>query len=140
MKKLKINHLAVWLCIVLMHGFGFLWYGPLFGDQWMAYVQIDTESMQTDSMNPMIWVLNSVAIIAPMYLLAWLLANLDIRSGIRGAVISFLVVFVIYHLPLMNAYSFAGEPAGLSWITGGYAVTWLTVSGFVLGQWTKEQA
>jgi len=140
MSTLRINHLAVWLCIILMHVFGFLWYGPLFGEKWMAFVNIDQESMQNDSMNPMIWVLNSIAIIAPMYALAWLLARMDIRSGVMGAVIAFVVVFCFHHLPLMNANMFAGVPNGLAWITGGYSLTWLTISGFILGTWTKQRA
>ena len=138
MNQLKINHMAVWLCIILMHAFGFLWYGPLFGEKWMAYVQIDQTTMQSDSMNPMTWVLNSISIIASIYALAWILARLDVRSGIRGALIGFIVVFCFHHLPLVNAHMFAGSPTGLAWITGGYSLTWLTISGFVLGMWTKS--
>ena len=37
-QKLKINHLAVWLCVILLFVLGFLWYGPFFGDQWMEMV------------------------------------------------------------------------------------------------------
>ena len=140
MSELRINHLAVWVCIILMHAFGFLWYGPLFGESWQAYVEMDTATMQTESMNPGIWILNTIAIIAPIYMLAWLLAALNVQSGIRGAVIAFLTVFSFHHLPLMNANMFAGEPYGLAWITGGYSLSWLTISGFVLGSWTKQKS
>ena len=139
MNSLKINHLAVWTCIILMHGFGFLWYGPLFGERWMALVELDQATMQSDSMDPGIWILNSVAIIASIYVIAWLFVTLNVRSGMRGAMIAFLVTFCIHHLHVMNANMFAGEPYGLAWITGGYVLTWLTVSGFVLGAWTKEK-
>ena len=57
MNNIKINHLAVWVCIILMHAFGFLWYGPLFGERWMDMVQIDQETMQSDSMDAGIWIL-----------------------------------------------------------------------------------
>jgi hypothetical protein len=137
MTELRINHIAVWVCIILMHVFGFLWYGPLFGEQWMALVELDLESMQSESMNPAIWILNSIAIIAPIYMLAWLLTKLNITSGVQGAVVAFLITFSFHHLPLMNANMFAGEPYGLAWITGGYSLTWLTISGFILGSWTK---
>jgi hypothetical protein len=33
---------------------------------------------------------------------------------------------------------FAGEPYWLAWITGGYSLTWLTGSGYILGAWTKR--
>jgi Protein of unknown function (DUF1761) len=137
MNNLKINHLAVWICIILMHAFGFLWYGPLFGEEWMALVNIDQATMEQGSMNASIWILNSVAIIAPIYLLAWVFTKMNVTSGIQGALIAFLIVFCFHHLPLMNANMFAGEPYGLAWITGGYSLTWLTVSGYILGAWTK---
>jgi hypothetical protein len=138
MKNLKINHLAVWICIILMHAFGFLWYGPLFGEKWMAFVGFDQETMQQESMNAGVWIMNTVAIIAPIYLLAWLLTQMNITSGLRGALMAFLITFCFHHLPLMNANMFAGEPYGLAWITGGYSLAWLTVSGFILGSWVKR--
>lgn len=140
MNNLKINHLAVWICIILMHAFGFLWYGPLFGEKWMAFVGIDQASMQAESGHASIWVLNTIAIIAPIYLLAWLFTKMNVTSGLQGALIAFLITFCIHHLPLMNAHMFAGEPYGLAWITGGYSMAWLTITGFVLGSWTKQKA
>lgn len=140
MKTLKINHLAVWVCIVLMHGFGFLWYGPLFGEKWLALIEMDQATMQADSMNPGIWIMNAVAIIASIYLIAWLLTKMDVTTGIQGAVIAFLVTFCVHHLPLMNSNMFAGAPYGLAWITGGYSVTGLTISGFILGTWVKRSS
>ena len=138
MNNLKINHLAVIVCIVLMHVLGFVWYGPLFGERWMDYVDLDMETMQSMSMGASIWVLNFVAIAAPIYLLAWLLVKLDVTSGVRGAVIAFLITFCFHHLGVMNANMFAREAYGLAWITGGYSLAGLTIAGFILGAWTKK--
>ena len=140
MNNLKINHLAVLVAVVLMHALGFLWYGPLFGEKWMALVGLDQASMESDSMNPGIWILNTVAIVAPIYLLAWLFTKLDVTSGIRGAGIAFLISFCFHHLALMNTNMFAGEPYVLAWITGGYVLTGMTISGFILGAWIKRNA
>lgn len=96
--------------------------------------------MEHGSMNAGIWILNSVAIIAPIYLLARLFTKMSVTSGLQGALIAFLIVFCFHHLPLMNANMFAGEPYGLAWITGGYSLTWLTVSGFILGAWKKVKS
>ena len=138
MNNLKINHLTVWVCIILMHVFGFLWYGPLFGEKWMMHVGMDQATMQGESMNAGIWILNSLAIIAPIYLLAWLFLKMNITTGLQGALLAFLITFCFHHLPLMNANMFAREPYGLAWITGGYSLTWLTITGFILGTWTKR--
>jgi hypothetical protein len=139
MNNLKINHLAVWICIIGMHLFGFLWYGPLFGTKWIEYVKLDMATMQNASMSAGIWILNSVAIIAPIYALAWLFTRLNVTTGARGAGIAFLITFCFHQLAVMNANMFAMEPYGLAWITGGYSLAWLTISGFVLGSWTKTR-
>ena len=140
MNNLRINQLAVWICIIGMHAFGFIWYGPLFGETWMTFVQMDQATMQEESMQAGVWIMNSVAIIASIYALAWLLALLNITSGIRGAGIAFIIVFCFHHLPVMNANMFAREPYGLAWITGGYSLVWLTITGFVLGSWVKQKS
>ncbi len=106
----------------------------------MALVEMDQATMQQESMNAGVWILNSVAIIAAIYMLAWLLARMNITSGVHGAAIAFLIVFCLHHLPVMNANMFAREPYGLAWITGGYSLTWLTVCGFILGSWVKRQS
>jgi hypothetical protein len=138
MKNLTINHLAVWVCVILIHGLGFLWYGPLFGEKWMAHVGYTVEEMQADSGSVGVWVLNSVSIIAAAYLLAWLFTKLGVTSGVTGAFYGFIITFCIHHLPVMNANMFAGDPYGLAWITAGYMLTANTISGFILGAWPKS--
>ena len=137
MKNVTINHLAVVVCIILIHGLGFLWYGPLFGEKWMAHVGYTAEEMQADGSGAGIWVLNSVSIIAAVYLLAWLFAKLNVTSGMTGALYAFVITFSIHHLAVMNANMFAGDPYGLAWITGGYTLAANTLAGFILGAWVK---
>ncbi|HET9486253.1 MAG TPA: DUF1761 domain-containing protein [Chryseosolibacter sp.] len=138
MNNLKINHLAVFVCLVLMHGLGFLWFGPLFGEKWMALVDLDIAAMQEDSSEIGLWVTNFIAVLAPLYFLAWLFTKLDVRSGVRGAILAFLISFCFHHLPLMSGNMFAGEHYGLAWIVGGYNLLGLAICGFILGAWTKS--
>ena len=138
MKNIKINHLAVLVCVILLHVLGFLWYGPLFGETWMGMVGLDMENMQDPGIS--LWIMNLVAVGAQVYILAWVLAKLDVTSGIRGAAIAFLLTFCFHHLPLMSGNMFAGEPYGLAWITGGFGLVGLTICGFILGSWIKREA
>jgi hypothetical protein len=137
MTHLKINHLAVLVCLIWLHILGFLWYGPLFGHLWMPMVGLDPEAME-GGFDPGLWITNLVASLAPLYLLAWLFTQLNVKSGAHGAVIGFLITFCFHHLPVMSGNMFAGEPYGLAWITGGYSVVAFTVSGFILGAWRKR--
>ena len=138
MNNLKINHLAVLVCVILMHVLGFLWYGPLFGEQWMAHVGYDMAKVEANPPGVSIWIMNFVAVVAPLYVLAWLFTKLDVTSGIRGAAIAFLISFAFHHLPTMSGNMFADMPYGLAWITGGYNLVAMAISGFVLGAWTKK--
>lgn len=139
MNNLKLNHLAIWICIIGMHGFGFVWYGPLFGETWMKLVEMDPATMQADSMQVAPWIMNSTAIIASIYVLAWVLMSMNVTTGIRGAGVALIITAGIHLLPVMNANMFAQEPYGLAWITGGYGVAGLTISGYILGAWIKRK-
>jgi hypothetical protein len=138
MNSLKINHLAVLVSVVAMHILGFLWYGVLFQTAWMNYVGITPENMNQNQPSPAIWVLNLIAIVAPIYVLAWLYTKLTVADGVRGALIAFLITFCVHLLPEMNSNMFARAPFGLAWITAGYTLVGLTISGFILGAWTKK--
>lgn len=73
-------------------------------------------------------------------MLAWLFARMEVTSGARGAFIAFIVTFCIFHLSEMRGNMFAGFPYGLAWITGGFNVVSNTLSGFILGAWTKRES
>ena len=138
MNNLKINHLAVLVCVILFHALGFVWFGPLFGEKWMGYLGLDMAKIEASQPGAGIWIANFIASVAPVYLLAWLFTKLDVTSGIRGAVIAFLITFCFHHLPSMSGNMFAQLPYGLAWITGGFHLVGLTLSGFILGAWTKR--
>jgi uncharacterized membrane protein len=140
MSNSKINHLAVIVCVVLLHALGFLWYGFLFQEKWMSLVGLDMAKIEANQPGASVWLLNFVAIVAPLYLLAWLFTKLNVVTGGRGAVIGFLIAFCFHHLWVMNNNMFAMAPYALAWIVGGYNLVSFTLSGFILGAWTRKTA
>lgn len=140
MNNLKINHLAVFVCVILLHALGFLWYDALFGEQWMAMVGIDPATMEGGGAGAGVWITNFIASLAPVYFLAWLFTKLNVTSGARGAAIAFLISFCFHHLSLMSGNMFAGEHYGLAWITGGFSLVGMSLSGFILGAWIKKNS
>lgn len=140
MNTLRINHLAVLVCVIMLHVIGFLWYGPLFREKWMAMVGLNAADAEGGSMEAGLWITNLIASLASVYVLAWLLARMEVTSGARGAFIAFIVTFCIFHLSEMRGNMFAGFPYGLAWITGGFNVVGNTLSGFILGAWTKRES
>ena len=135
---LKINHLAILVCVVLSFALGFLWYGPvMFQDPWMSMVGLDMATIEANPPGIGIWISNLVATLIPLYVVAWLFTKLDVRSGIRGAGICLLIAFSFDFLARMTSNMFAQAPYPLAWITGGYDMVFLTISGFILGAWRK---
>lgn len=136
--NLKINHLAVWACVVLSFVLGFAWYGPLFGEQWMQMVGLDMATIEANPPGAGVWITNLIASVLPIYVLAWLFVKLDVTSGMRGAGIGLLITFTFVFLSKMTGDMFAKNPYALSWITGGFDMVVVTLSGFILGAWTKK--
>ncbi len=89
----NINHVAVWVCFVLLTGLGFLWYSYLFGDTWMEMVGLDPADVEANTPGAGVWVSNFIATIIPLYVLAWLWGKMNVKSGLEGAVIGFIITF-----------------------------------------------
>ena len=135
---LKINHLAIFICLILSFALGFLWYGPLFGEAWMGMVGLDMATVEANPPGVGAWITNLIASLVPLYVLAWLFTKLDVRNGLRGAGIALLLAFSINFLSRMTSDMFAQAPYPLAWITGGFDMVILAISGFILGAWKKE--
>lgn len=134
----KINHAAILVSVIVLFAIGFLWYGVLFGDQWMRMVELDMAEAEGESGNAGIWITNLVATVVPLYVLAWLFLKLNVASGLEGAGIGLLIGFAFIFLSRMTSDMFAQNPYGLSWIVGGNSMVNLTVAGFILGAWKKR--
>lgn len=137
MKALKINHLAVWVTVIVLTILGFLWYGPIFGDTWMAMVGLDEATVEANPPSAGVWITNLIATVVPAYALAWLFTKLNVESALQGAGFGFLIAFAFVFLSTMTSDMFAQNPYALSWITGGFSLVGLTVAGLILGGWRK---
>jgi Protein of unknown function (DUF1761) len=143
----RINWLAVIASAVASMGIGFLWYGLLFVDPWMAGNGITATgeganmkmfkngvAMPMDNL-PMI--INTVTMLIYPLLMAWLLQKTNIRTWGSGASLG----FVIGLTHLFNVYvgnRFAANPTSLSMVDGFYALVLFTVIGAIMGGWQKK--
>ena len=136
----SINHAAVWVCVILLTGLGFLWYETLFGELWMEMSGLSLADIEANPPGAGVWITNFMATVVPLYVLAWLLHNMNVESGMGGAGIGLLISFSFVFLTIMTGNMFAMKPYALSWITGGYGMVAMTLSGFILGVWRKKGA
>ena len=125
------------------HGLGFLWYGALFQNQWMAGNSITMTGDQMFkngvamdmSMTPMIF--NTIAMLVYALVMNWLIqktGSTDLMSGLTlGAVIGGIHLFGI-----ITGNMFAGNPMSLSMVDGSYTFILFAAMGAILGAWQKK--
>ncbi|MEQ9217782.1 MAG: DUF1761 domain-containing protein [Cyclobacteriaceae bacterium] len=136
MKELKINHGAVWVIVVLGQAIPMLWYG-IFSEQWMSLTGLTEEDAMSGGSTP--YVVSIVTAIAFGYMLAWVFKRMNVRTWTDGLKTGFIMGFPIAILGTMTMYLFSMQPYALTWIDGGQNLIIWTVSGALLGGWTKEK-
>lgn len=133
MKEQKINYLAVLVAVVWMFVLGFLWYGPLFGESWMAMVGLDMATVEANPAGAALWISNVIGSSLPVIMLAWLFTRLQITSAMTGA----LIGLIFFLSPTIVNGLFAQQPYGLAWITGGFQTVGWAGAGMIFGAWKK---
>jgi hypothetical protein len=89
-----VNYWAILVAGVLSIGIGGLWYGPLFGKQWMSLVGITPESMKSMKMTPFQAMFGGLIVgLLTAFVLAHHMAFAGAYLGISG-----------YELALMSAF------------------------------------
>lgn len=135
----KINHLAVWILVVVHQLIGFGWYA-VFGELWLSY----HARTMTDIERPHDFVPYLVAIaasIAVNYALAWLISRLNPTSAIAGLKIAIACwfAFLFVEFTTVSAFSaFETNPWPLVFINMGRPFLAWSLSGLVLGAWPKR--
>ena len=139
----KTNWLAIAAAVVAGMVIGFLWYGALFQEQWMAgngitqdgekYLKNGVEMPM--SATPMIF--NTIAMILYALVVNWLLGRMGINTLMDGA----MAGGVIGLLMAAGEYTgnlFANNPMSLTMVDGSYALVLFALMGAIIGGWQKK--
>ncbi|MCC7246323.1 MAG: DUF1761 domain-containing protein [Saprospiraceae bacterium] len=143
MTERKTNWLAIAASAVAGMFIGFLWYGAIFQQQWMAGNGITMEGekflkngAEMDmSATPMIF--NTIAMVVYALLINWLVGKAGSKSWMDGAMVGGAVGLI----GLIGVYIgniFAGNPSSLSMVDGSYNLVVFTLMGAILGGWQKK--
>ena len=137
----KINHLAVWILVVVHQLVGFGWY-KVFGDQWLNLnAKTMTDIEQTHSVVP--YLIAIVASIFVNYALAWFISRLNAASAVAGLKIGLVCwfAFLFVEYSTISAFSaFETNPWPLVFINMGRPLLAFAISGLVLGAWRRSAA
>lgn len=131
----RINHIAVWVLILVQQLTGYLWYSPvLFGNFWRSWLG----KTATAGAGGMAYAFAVVGSIAMTYFMAWLYQRLDLKS-IGAALIVSLMVWGSIGFLLPATYDlFRGIPFGVTLIDTGKTCLDLVLVGLVLTTWKKR--
>lgn len=136
----RINHLAVWILVIVDQGIGGLWY-RVFNELWIGYhgklmTDIDQEG---GGFAP--FVVSIVACAVINYALAWLIRRLNIQSaggGLRKALICWVAFFLMPYATIEAFSAFGRNASQIVLINAGYWLIVFALSGAVLAAWRKH--
>ncbi len=136
MQKLKINHAAVWVIVVLGQIIPAVWYG-LFSESWLTMNDLSMEEAQDVGMAP--YIVSIVTSVAFGYMLAWVFVRMGVSSMVDGLKTGLIMGFPIAILGTMTVNLFSIRPYGLTWLDGGMNLIMWIVAGLILGAWRKYE-
>lgn len=137
--SLKINWLAVLAIAVFNVMLGFVWYGMLFEQPWMAAVGLTPADAETANMGLSIGVSVVGAILASILISLILGAGKEwnLRVGLKWGLAIGLLLILPHNAALNN---WAQRSWDLTLIDSAYALVFFAAAGALLGAWRPKGA
>jgi len=123
-----INWVGVLAALVASQAIGFVWYGVVFEDTWVALSGVNPDASSNAAM---IWgaVQNLVVAIG----LAWLTARTGMTGWVGGAMAGMAACAFFALATLSLRFIYGGDNGGLIPIDGGYMLVQYAISGALVG-------
>lgn len=139
----KTNWVAIAVAVVATMLIGFLWYGFLFHEQWMAGngISVDGEKMFKNGkeapmdMTPM--VVNTLGLVVYALIMNWLFAKMNISTWQTGATVGAAIGLMML-IGVLTGNMYAMNPSSLTVVDGSYSLVIFTVIGAIVGGWVKK--
>ncbi len=134
MKTQKINHLAVWLLVVMYQVIGAGWYGT-FAQQWMALTGLKESDFADPDPTP--YIIAIVTAIIVNYGLAVLFIKLQVQLLVQGLKTAAFIWFAFQFADVATTNAFSLKSFELTLVDTGKTFVCFVVSGALLGAWIK---
>lgn len=140
----KTNWLAIVASVVASMVIGFLWYGALFSDQWMAGNGITREGEKMFKngvempMSAMPMIVNAIAMIVYALVMDWLLRKMNVSTWQTGATAGAAIGLMMV-LGIWTGNLFANNPVSITIVDGSYSFLLFVLIGAIIGGWQKKQ-
>lgn len=130
----QLNYLAVLVAALISMVIGYLWYGPLFGRQWMALMGIKPGAVSGGEMGKT-YVFGFIAALVTAWVLAMFVDFTGARTATQGAVTGFWVWLGFVATVTSASVLYERRPASLYVLNNGYQLVSLAVTGGLLAVW-----
>src|SRR3989344_2934081 len=133
-----INYLAVLVAAISQMIIGAIWYGPLFGKEWINYMGFkkDKKSMQKmkeGAKKSYIWMFIGSVITAMVF--SYIIDYADATTAIDGMIGGFWI-WIGFVVPLLaGMVLWEGKSKGLYYINVGYYLVSLMIMGAIIAVW-----
>src|SRR5262245_39137820 len=137
------QYLGVLVAAVAAFAFGALWYGLLFGRQWMAARGLsEAEAKARTGPSPVPFIITFIALLVMALMLSGVLVHLALSgrtvSARTGAISGFLLWLGFVITTMAVNHAFQGERSALTLIDGGHWLGVLLIQGAILGWWAAS--
>ena len=136
MRTQKINHLAIWLLVVVQMMLAGLWYEVAVKEIWSTMTGIQPEDF--NDFNPVNYAWPFLAALSLGYMMAWLLRELQVESVDRALKLAslFWLCFLFLEMAALNVMSL--RLLALTFVDEGLTlIKYLLIAG-VLTVWKKK--
>lgn len=138
---IPVNYLAIIVATVASMVVGFLWYGPVFGKQWMTLMGFTRESMEEAKKKGMgkSYALMALGSLLTVYVLSHVItfgAAYTNTSGVSAGLSGAFWVWLGFAVPLtMSSFLWEGKSFKLWILNAGYYLVSFLVMGSILAGW-----
>ena len=133
----SINYWAVLAAAVASHILGFLWYGPLFGKQWMKLMGFSEKQMKGKSQKGMgkTYTIMTVSALVTSYILAHFVDYVQALTVMEAITLGFWVWLGFLATTQIGSVLWEQKPAKLYFINTAYSLVNLCVMSVILTVW-----
>lgn len=137
MPGVPLNYVAILVAAVLGMVIGALWYGPVFGKQWMALSKYTAEDMAKAKAQGMAgaYVLSFIGLFVMSFITAHVVFYANAATAFTGALFGFWMWLGYVATTLLNTVLWDKKPWGLYVLNAGHYLVVLLVMGALLALW-----
>ena len=132
----SMNYFAVLVATLSAFFVGWMWYGPLFGKQWMKLNGFTPEVLKAGGMSmSLIMGLNFIATFASAFAIAMFLGFID-RFDVGSGILTGLMIAIFWIATnRLNDVLYERKPFGLFLINIGYNLVIYMIMGAIIAMW-----